>query len=572
MKKFLLGILAGMILTALAGVIVVFSAIRLGEARPSVADGSTIVLNLDGGLPEKSPVSIPLPFIGTPTPLTVQEIWSGFRRAAADSRIKAVVLMVGNVDGGWAKLSQVREDILAFRKSGKPVYALLRSPRTRDYYLATAAERVYSGPEDMIDLKGLRAEVMYFKNALNKLGVEVQIQHVGKYKDAGDVFTETGMSPETRESLNLLLDGIYGNIVGSIATARKRNPDEIRAIMDDGPYTAQQAAAKGIVDALRFEDQVYGELKDRLKQGELTKISFRDYLRAIGPDTRAKHRIAFIVGEGGIARGSGSDSMGTDEGFTSGAFIRMLRSVASDRSISGVILRVDSPGGDAFASDEILREVKLLREKKPMVISMSDAAASGGYYVAMTGDPIVAYPATMTGSIGVFFGKLNLRGLYDKLGIRKEILTRGKNADIDSDYTPLTPEARDKLQKALEETYTTFVNKVAEGRKRKYAEVEPLAQGRVWLGMHAKERGLIDEVGGLDTAVSMIRKKAGISDQDSVRLVPYPPKRTLLEQWLKITSPNASLEKYLETLTGLKIRALLPGGVMRMMPYSVDVR
>jgi protease-4 len=487
--------------------------------------------------------------------------------------VKAVVIHLGRVNAGWAKLYEIREDIINFRRSGKPVYVYLSGPRTREYYLATAADRIFAMPEELIDLKGLRAEVLYFKNTLDKLGVQVQVQHVGRYKDAGDMFTETSMSPATRESLSLLLDGIYSNLLQSIATARKRSVAEIQAIIDEGPYTARQAAAKGVVDALRYEDQVYGDLKDALKAGDVKKFSFRDYIRATAGESERGQRVALIVGEGTILRGGGDDYMGTDEGFTSGAFIRMLRRVADDRNIKGVILRVDSPGGDAFASDEMLREVQLLRSKKPMVISFSDAAASGGYYVSMTGDPILAYPTTITGSIGVLFTTVNLKGLYDKLGISRETLTRGKNADLGSVYGPTPPEGRAKIQAGLEEFYSHFVTKVAQSRSRKYEEVEPLAQGRVWLGIDAKNRGLIDHLGGLDAAVDAIRKKAGFKPGEQVRLVPYPPRRTLLQQLMRSTSGDTSvLQSRLIHLLGFDYRVLEQSGFQRLLPFQVQVQ
>lgn len=572
MKKFIIGLLTGIILTGLAGIIFVFSLIRFGERRPTVSDGSTLVLHLDGEIPEKAPVSSPFPFIGNPTPVTVQELWGCLKRAAGDSRIKAVLLIANRADVGWAKLQQIRQDLLEFRKSGKPLVAFLRSAGTREYYLATAADPIYMSPEDFLDVKGLRAELSYFKRTLDKIGVEVEIEHIGKYKDAGDMFTQTGMSPETREVVNTMLDSLYNHLTETFASGRKRTPAEIRAILDDGPFTGHQAHAKGLVDALRFEDQVFGELKDRLKQREIKKLAHRDYIRALGPfDREARKRIAWVVGEGAIVRGSGEDAMGSDEGFSSGAFIKMLRRVASDRDIHGVILRVDSPGGDALASDEMLREIKLLRDKKPMVISMSDAAASGGYYVSMTGDPILAYPKTITGSIGILYGKLNLRGLYDKLGIQKEILTRGRNAAIDTSYGPMTPEARTKLRSSLEEFYKQFVGKAAASRKKKYHELESLAQGRVWLGWQAREQGLVDELGGIDRAVEMIKKKANIADSERVRLIPYPPKRSFWEQYLKTTSDSA-VDMRLKQLLGSDYRLWIDGGIMRLMPFRVDIR
>jgi protease-4 len=250
----------------------------------------------------------------------------------------------------------------------------------------------------------------------------------------------------------------------------------------------------------------------------------------------------------------------------------MLRQVGSDNNISGVILRVNSPGGDAVASDEMLREVQLLSKKKPMVVSMSDVAASGGYYISMTGDPVLAYPGTYTGSIGVVYVKPNLRGLYDKIGIHKDILTRGKNADMDTDYHPMTEFARMKLHAALEDFYKDFVSKVASGRKRKYEDVEPLAQGRVWMGSQAKANGLVDEMGGLDRAVELVKQKANIRVDEKIQLVPYPPKRSFLEQWLKSTG-DSSVDSFLRTqLNGFDYKFWMRGGVMRIMPYSISVQ
>lgn len=572
MKKFLLGIIVGLVFSGLAMVVFVFSLARFGDARPTIPSSGVLVLQLSGDVPEKAPVSIPIPFIGTPTPLSVPEIWGALQRAQSDNRVKALVLQLGRLDAGWAKMQELRDNLIAFRKSGKPVYVYLKSPSTREYYLASAADKVFTAPEDIFDVKGLKAELLYFKNTLSKLGVEAQVLHVGRYKDAGDSWTQTSMSPETRESLGLLLDGIYSQVLQGIASGRKKSVDEIRALIDEGPYTARQAAAKGLVDALRFEDQVYGDLNTALKQNELKKISFRDYVRSLTPERDARKRIALIVGEGTILRGSGSDAMGTDEGFTSGAFIRMLRQVAQDKSIDGAILRVDSPGGDAFASDEMLREVKLLREKKPLVISMSDAAASGGYYVAMTGDPIVAYPNTVTGSIGVLFTTVNLKGLYEKLGISRETLQRGKNADVGDWYGPLKPEARAKLEVGLQEFYTEFVKKAAESRNRKYEELEPLAQGRVWLGMHAKERGLVDELGGLDKSVELMRKKLKVAPDAKVRIVAYPPRRTWLDQLLKSTTETPSVDAKVAELLGFDYRVWVNGGYLRMLPFELNIR
>jgi protease-4 len=571
MKKFLIGICTGLILAFLTGVVIIFSALRLGERKPTIPEGATLLLNLSDDVPEKQPVRIPLPFVGSADTLTVLDTWRGLRAAATDSRVKAIILETGHVGAGWGKAQEIREGLQAFKKSGKPLVAVMRTPRSREYYLATAADRIYMSPEDLFDVKGLRAEVMFLKNALSKVGVAIEIEHRGKYKDAGDMFSQTSMSPESREVIDSILDGVYSQMLTTYSQSRKKSVDEMRTLIDQGPYTARQAASKGLIDALRYEDQVYGELRDQLKQGELKRVSFQDYVRSMGTGERGRKRIAFVVGEGAIARGEGTDAMGTDEGFTSGAFIKMLRKVSSDNNIAGVILRVDSPGGDAVASDEMLREVRLLSKKKPTVISFSDTAASGGYYISMTGDPIISYPNTVTGSVGVIYGKVNLRGFYDKIGVNKEILVRGANAAIDSDYTPMTPEARAKLREGIDEIYQEFVSRVAEGRKKTWQDTESLAQGRAWLGSQAKQNGLVDELGGIDKTIELLRKKAGFKADEKLELVPYPPRRSIIEQYLKSTS-DQGVEARLRQVLGFDYRVWMRGGMMRMMPYSIDLQ
>jgi protease-4 len=573
MRKFLLGILAGFILAATAAVILVFAAVQLGRPRPVVPDGAVLVYRLQGAIPEAPPMEIPLPFFERHSPATVKENWELLRKAAADSRIRAVVFMPQDVSAGWAKLQEIRAGLLALRKSGKPVYAYLRSPGTREYYLATAAERIYMGPEDLLNLKGLRAEAIYLKRTLDKIGVEVEIEHAGKFKDAPDTFTRTSMSPETREVLNSILDDLYGHLVESIAAGRRQAPVQVRETIDHGPFIAQDALSRGLVDALRYEDEVFGELKGKLKLAEVKKISQADY-RRVSPASlglEGNHRIAFVVAEGDIVRDSGEDML--DGGFVGAAeFTKLLRRVGDDRNTRGVVVRIDSPGGDAFASDEIWREMHVLSRKKPVVISMSDSAASGGYYMALTGDPILAYPGTFTGSIGVFFGKVNLRGLYDKLGVRKETLTRGRFANIDSDYEPLGAAGRQKLRQSIETFYRSFVEKVADARKRPYDEVAPLAEGRVWLGSQAKHNGLVDELGGLDRAIELVKKKAGIPAREKVRLVTYPPRRTIFDELLgrsSIALGNSELASLLRRFSTVTWRE---GGFLRLMPYTLEVK
>ena len=583
MKKFLLGFVIGILFVALVAVILVAAAVRFGGSRrPQVVANSALVLQLEGDLPEQSPVEFPIPFLQDQQPLTIAETWQMLRNAAADSRIQAIVLEPRGLGVGWAKLEELRADIVNFKKSGKPVYAFLRGAGTKEYYLATAADRVFMSPEDELDVKGLRAELVFVKGTLDKLGVEMEFEHVGKYKDAPDMFTKTGSSPETREVINQLLDQFYGDFVNTIAEGRKKAPDAVRALIDNGPFIGKEALDGGLVDALLYEDEMYDRLKQQLKLTGLEKIAEHNYVRArttnLGVDGPTK--IALLVGQGDITRGSTNDS--GNNGITAAGMIRQMRQVRDDASIKGVILRIDSPGGDGIASDDILHEAKLLSQKKPTVISMSDLAASGGYFIAMTGDPVVAYRNTETGSIGVFFGKVNLRGLYDKLGVKKELMKRGRFADIDTEYAPLNDEQRAKLRTEIEVFYRGFVQRVADGRKRKYDDVEPLAQGRVWTGAQAKQNGLVDEIGGIDRAIEMVKQKAKIAASEKITLVAYPPRRNLLQVLLDRDTDLTSLEsrivdsrieaKVRELVGDLPLRALSQGGILRLMPYTITVR
>ena len=577
MKKFLLGILCGVVIAALASIVLIFAIVRFGDRKPSVADGSTLVMRMAGDIPERAPVEISLPFYEETGSPTMLETWQALNRAANDPKIKAIVFEPRGVRTGWGKLQELRGAIEKFKQSGKPVYAHLYSPHTADYYLASAADKIFLEHDDMLNVKGLRIEEMYYKNALDKLGVKMEIEHAGKYKDYGDQYSRTSMTPETREVLNSFLDEWFSDLVSVIAKGRRRSPEEIAKMIDDGPFLAGKAHDLGLIDTLGYEDDLYAQLKDKLKMKALKKVSLREYVRST-PTSKEKTRIALLVAEGGISGANNADP--TDE-ITAAGMIKLMKQVENDSTIRGVIFRVNSPGGDAIASDEILHQAKILAKKKPMVISMSDYAASGGYMVSMTGDPVIAYPGTITGSIGVVFGKVNLRGLYDKIGIQKETLKRGRFADIDSESQSLDPAERQKLREGIESTYKSFVSQVAEGRKRKFEDVEPLSQGRAWTGKQALSRGLVDEEGGLEAAITAIRKKANIPEKDRVAIVPFPERRSIFEQLSarseEASSGDAELRIVLrhlipDTQARTWTRALLNGGMLRLMPYSITVR
>ncbi len=574
MAKFLLGLVVGAVVTVLGILIIGLAIGRLfATKQPTIAANSVLVLTLEGDVPEAAPVEFPFPFPQSQSAPTVRDLWTSLREAATDSRIKAVVLQPHGLLAGWAKLQELREELSDFKKSGKPVYAFLQSPGSQEYYLATIADRIFVSPDDMLDVKGFRLEEMFFKNSLDKLGIDMQVDHVGRYKDAGDIFTRTNMSPETRDVLNQILDQIYGDFCSTVGEGRHKSANDIKTLVDMGPFLASQAKATGLIDELGYEDQVYAELKKKTGMNDLNKVNIRTYFH--GAPGRGD-RIALLVGEGDIVSGEPDNSFSSEGVIASGAFAKNIRQVRNDRSIKGVILRVDSPGGDAVASDEILHELKLLSGAKPLVISMSNVAASGGYFMSMTGDPVVSYPDTITGSIGVLYVRPVLRGLFDKLGISDDMVTRGKLADMDSPYLPLSDAARQKLHDSIEATYRSFVSKVAGARKKTYDQIDPLAQGRVWMGSQALQNGLVDQMGGLNQAIALVRKKANLSPTGKTNLIMFPPRRTLFEL-LTSSSPDAFSDafasaKLRKTFSGLPGPALLKGGVLRLMPYRVTVQ
>ncbi len=587
MKKFLIGILCGFVFAGLAALVLVFALIRL--ASKTTADTpaeSMLVLRLEGPLTEQPGDELPLPWLEAQAPLSVIEIRQMLERAAGDSKIKGLMLETGSLGAGWAKVEEIRGQVESFKKSGKPVYAFLRSPGAKEYFLATAAERISMVEEDVLDLKGLRAERMYYKNTLDKIGVQMEIVHAGKYKDFGDSYTKTAMSAESKESLNAILDALYRVMVDGIAAGRKRSAPEVQKLIDEGPYLAKSALAAKLVDKLEYEDQAFEALARKANISARNRISAREY-RKIVRDAWTSPRgtkIAYLVAEGDIIRGD-LGGFGSEGMVASRRFIRHVESLKNDPDYAGVVLRIDSPGGDAIASDELLAALRELSKVKPMVISMSDVAASGGYYMAVTGDPITAYPSTITGSIGVVYGKPNLKGLYEKLGLTKDMLKRGQNADIDVEDRPLSEVARQKLREGVDESYRTFLARVAEGRRSKVEEIAPLAEGRAWVAADRGAQRLTDQLSGLNGAVGELRKKLKVSDNERLRLYPYPAPDSAWRKWFSeeefgVQARTALAARFLpEPLAAPQLQPLreamkagvLQGGLLRRMPYTLNV-
>lgn len=585
MLKFFLGVVVGAILVVVVGILIIAGIASMRSRPPAIASNSTLILRLNGDLPERAPLEIPFAGFGERTPLTIEETWAMLRRAAVDKRIRAVVIEPQNLSIGWAKMQELHAELDKFKKSGKPLYAYLKTPSARDYYVATAASRVYLGPEDLLNLKGVRFELMYFKKTLDKLGVTVDVEHDGKYKDYGDMFTRSDMSPETREVMTSIIDRVYGDLVKTIGVSRKKSAAEVEDAINNGPLLSSDVAARGLVDALCYEEEMYGRLRKDINT-EVRKVDAHDYAQSgdsdAGLDT--KDKIGFVVAEGDIIRGDPASSSDSSTEIQSESFTKLLDKVSNRSDLKGVIVRIDSPGGEVYATDAIWKSMNDLARKKPVVISMSDAAASGGYYMAMNGTPIVAYPETLTGSIGVVFGKPDLHGLYDKIGVSKDGIQRGRFAGIDSDYAPLTPEEKQKLKQGIDATYQTFLKRVSTSRKRPVDQIAMQAEGRVWLGDQAKENGLIDELGGIDRAIELVKQRAKLPASDSVSLISFPARKSIFDVLFSSQSPDSSLSSRLQMALGIpqavgippilaqpQIRAFLHGGYLSVCPWALTI-
>jgi protease-4 len=515
---------------------------------PSVPDESVLILRPGGELVEVPPDDVVGQVLGGDV-VTVRAFVESLQKAKRDPRITSVLLVPSTLQlPFWGKVQELRDAVLDFRKSGKEVVAFLEYGGDREYYLATAANRVYLLPSSPLDLTGIASYELFLRGALDKLGAYPDFVHVGAYKTAVNQFTETGFTPEHREMTESLNRDLYEQLVRGIAEARKKTPDEVRRLLDEGPFTPDAARQAGLVDELSYLDQ----LDDRVaalatEEGPRERVEEEDYRRvsARSVGIRPESRIAVLHASGVIASGSSTHDSINGAVVGSDTMVEQLERIREDDSIRAIVLRVDSPGGSAVASDVIWRELSITRDQnpsRPLIASMSDLAASGGYYIAMPAQVIVAQPGTLTGSIGIFGGKVAVGDTLEKIGVTTETVQSGKNASLSSPFEPFTPDQRAKLASYMESFYDGFVRKAAQSRRTTPAEVHAVAQGRVWTGRQAREHGLVDELGGLDRAVAIAKERAGIPADEEVELVQYPPRRTLYEALAdQLGSPAASL-------------------------------
>jgi protease-4 len=510
------------VLVSVGGVLVF--AWLFGEAPVIVPSNATLNLRLQApfGEIERSDLFSQL----VEQPPTLQATIAAIRRARSDDKIKALVIRPQQGAGLWAQIQELRTAVDEFRKAGKPVVAYLEYGGAQEYYLASAADRVVLMPAGQLDLAGLAWYELFLRGTLDKIGVFPDLLHIGDYKTASNTFTETGFTPAHREMSRELNHEWYEQLVAGIAEGRKKPVDEIKRAIDGGPYTAEGAHKAGLVDALGYDDQ----LDDSAPVQGTRPFRGEDYARGahFGGNRIPGARIALLYALGTIASGKSSFDSGS---LVTGSdtFVEWLRKVRLDSSVRAVVVRVDSPGGSAIASEVIWRELMLTREVKPLVVSMGDVAASGGYYIALPAHVIVADPGTITGSIGVVTGKFVLKGGLDKLGVAVDGVSEGRMAEIYSPFRRFSPDERARVEEQMQATYELFLKRVAEGRNQPAAKIDPIAQGRVWTGRKARELGLVDELGGLSAAIQVAKQRAKLDVSKDVELVVYPPKKSVYE-------------------------------------------
>ena len=570
---------------------------RSEKSGPGFERGSYLVFDLSLNISDApAPVDFGL-LGGRRDSLQLRTVTRALRSAAKDDRI-AGIFITGDLTpaafgSGYAALKEVRSALNDFKAAGKPVTGYLTYATTKSYYLASAASDLAIDPYGVILMPGLSSEPMFFAGAFEKFGVNVQVTRVGKYKSAVEPFTRREMSPENREEIQKLLGDIWTGLLADIGPSRDLAPDKIQALVDrEGLIRATMAKENGIVDRVAYRDEIYEDLKAKTGRAgtkePFKQVTIADYARAVKdvadapkrdgdvPRTTGKGgRIAVVYAEGEIVDGEG------EPGDIGGSkFSRELRKLRQDENVKAIVLRVNSPGGSASASEVIQREIRLIKKVKPIVVSMGTYAASGGYWIAAYGDRIFAEPTTITGSIGVFGIQFDVQKLANNVGITFDTVKTGKFADAMTISRPKTPEEIAVLQRMVDWIYSEFVGKVAEARNLEVTRVEEIAQGRVWSGTEAKNIGLVDELGGLDAAIKFAAQKAGLGG--NYRLVEYPRQKELIEAIQELLEPvtprhaRSGLSARIAQRIDEELKMLRafndPHGIYARMPLSLNLR
>ncbi|PWT82773.1 MAG: signal peptide peptidase SppA [Acidobacteria bacterium] len=589
-KTFLIigGILAVLLLVALIGVAIIYSVFRRGE--PTIRQNSVLALRVSGVLPDYVPDDPLRKLFGGPEQ-SLSGLVMQFKKAKVDNRIKAILLDIDMSGVGWAKSEEIRDAIADFKTSGKPIYAYMEFGLNKEYYIATACDRIYLAPPGELFTTGLAADIMFFRGSLDKLGIYPDIYQIGKYKSAGDIFTRKEMSDAHREATNSLLDDLYGRYLDAIAKGRGKSSADAQAIIDNAPYSSTQAKQAGLIDGALYRDDVEKELKSKLgyKENDQLPITRGSEYRDVEPESLGLNKgekIALIYGTGEIGSGKSENSPSGEQSIGSDTMARAITDAAADKTIKAIVLRVDSPGGSGLASDIIWHAVEAAKQKKPVVVSMSDVAASGGYYISCGANKIVSQPSTITGSIGVVAGKPVVKGLYDWLGITNEYVLRGKNAGMFRETEKFSDSERQKFEEWIKTTYyDDFVPKVARGRNKNPEYIDSVGQGRVWTGAQAKDRGLVDEFGGLDRAIEVAKELAKIPADKGVQRVILPYPRTFIQQLLSgDDDPNTEIQQQKAIIAAMPEDArrafrymtlldrMKDGDSMFLMPFDIRIK
>ena len=538
---------------------------------------------------------------------TLGDALARLKKAAADERLDAVVLHISSPQIGWAKLNELRTGIAKIRQKGRKVYAWLESADTKDYLLASACDQIILPESGMLMLPGLRAEVSFYKNLFDMLSIQPEMLRVGEFKSAAEPYSRSEMSPAFREEMEAIIDDYYRQIVEIVAEARKLPQDQVKTIIDTGLFTAEDAKKQGLIDHVAYEDHIstlikagrpnteikflkgYGKKKiDTDFSGFAGMAKMMNLLMGVEPSTfKSKNaKIAVVSAVGPIMSGVSQSDFFGDESMGSTTMIKAIRQARDDDTVKAVVLRIDSPGGSALASDLMWHELETLDGKKPLIVSMGDTAASGGYYIAMGSDRIFAEPGTLTGSIGVVGGKIALEKFFAKVGITTSVVQRGKNAGVLSSTKPWTETERDAMQKMMNDIYAQFTKKAATGRKMEYEKLEKLARGRVYTGTQALGLGLVDELGTLDDAIAYAKKAAKLDPESKIERLNLPKPTSPFEALFGPIDPSVKLARgmaatwleglpndVVEQLRNLAIYDVLAREkVLTVMPFQLQVK
>jgi len=497
---------------------------------------------------------------------TTRDVVDALDRAAGDDKVAGLVARLGAVPMGLAQIQEIRDAVLRFRASGKPAVAWAETfgefgAGNGSYYLASAFDQIYLQPSGDIGLTGLIYESPFIKGLFEKLDVVPRMDHRYEYKNAMNFYTESKYTEPHREAMQKLMDSQFGQIVGGIAKGRGLPEAQVRTVFNEGPYLGQQAVDAKLVDGLFYRDEVYEKVKAKAG-GEAKLLYLAKYLERAGHPHEKGKKIALIYGVGAVQRGSGGFSPISGTAMGSDTVSAAFRAAREDDEVKAIVFRVDSPGGSYVASDTIWRETQLARKAgKPVVVTMGNLAGSGGYFVAMGADKIVAQPGTITASIGVLGGKLLTKGFWDKLGVTYDEIHTSENGTMFTGAQDYTPKEWAKFQQWLDRVYLDFTSKVAEGRKLPKDKVLEIAKGRIWTGEDALGLGLVDALGGFDVALKLAKEAAKIPAGDDVNVVIFPPKKNFFEALTQKMPDNSEGDAWAEVALELA-RELRPAITM----------